>query len=181
MQNMFENFDYYNWVLLPFFIFISRVFDVSLGTLRHAFITKGYRKIVPILSFFEILIWIIVVAQVMKNLHNWVCYVAFAGGFAAGTLVGMIIEERLALGLQVIRVITNQNCDLMIEILRKDNHGVTVVDGQGATGSVKILFMIVKRKSVENVVNIIRQQNPTAFYSIEDIKTVRKGIFTTSI
>lgn len=178
---MFENFDYYNWILLPLFIFISRVGDVSLATLRHAFITKGYRTIVPILSFFEVLIWIVVVAQVMKNLHNVACYFAFAGGFAAGTYVGMMIEERLALGLQVIRVITNQNCDIMIEILRKDNHGVTVVDGQGATGPVKILFMIVKRKSVESVVNIIRQQNPTAFYSIEDIKTVRKGVFTTAI
>jgi uncharacterized protein YebE (UPF0316 family) len=174
---MFENFDYYNWVLLPLFIFISRVGDVSLATLRHAFITKGYRTIVPVLSFFEVLIWIVVVAQVMKNLNNVACYFAFAGGFAAGTYVGMIIEERLALGLQVIRIITNQNCGMLLESLRKDNHGTTVVDGEGALGPVKIIFTIVKRKNVRKVVALIRKHNPAAFYSIEDIKNVRKGIF----
>jgi uncharacterized protein YebE (UPF0316 family) len=175
---MSASFDYYNWIILPFLIFISRVFDVSLGTLRHAFISKGYRTIVPIISFFEVLVWIIVVAQVMKNLNNVACYIAFAGGFAAGTYVGMIIEERLALGLQVIRVITNLNCDDLVEKLRKENHGITVLNGEGATGPVKIIFMIVKRKNVRNVVGVVRNHNPTAFYSIEDIKSVRKGVFT---
>jgi uncharacterized protein YebE (UPF0316 family) len=175
---MSVSFDYYNWVVLPFLIFISRMFDVSLGTLRHAFISKGYRTIVPIISFFEVLIWIIVVAQVMKNLHNVACYIAFAGGFAAGTYVGMIIEERLALGFQVIRLITNLDCEELLEMLRKDNHGITVVEGQGANGPVKIIFMIVKRKNVRAVVSKIRANNPSAFYTIEDIKSAKKGIFT---
>ena len=175
---MTESFDYYNWVVLPLLIFVSRVFDVSLGTLRHAFIAKGYRTIVPIISFFEVLIWIIVVAQVMKNLHNIACYLAFAGGFAAGTYVGMIIEERLALGLQVIRVITNLDCATLVNKLRKDNHGITVVNGEGVSGAVKIIFMIVKRKNVRTVVDIVRQHNPMSFYSIEDIKSVKKGVFT---
>ena len=175
---LISSFDYYNWIILPLIIFFSRLGDVSLGTLRHVFISKGYRKIVPVLGFFEVLIWIIVVAQVMKNLNNFACYLAWAGGFATGTYVGLLIEERLALGLQVIRIITNQNCDNLIENLKQNNHGVTLVDAQGAIGPVKMIFTIIKRKNVRQVVNLIRLHNPTAFYSIEDIKDINQGIFT---
>ncbi len=177
---MFADFDYHSWVILPLIIFVSRVCDVSLGTLRHVFISKGFRKIVPLLGFFEVLIWIVVVAQVMKNLNNVACYLAWAGGFATGTYVGLLIEERLALGLQVIRIITNQNCDDLLANLKTENHGVTIVDAQGAIGPVKMIFTIVKRKNIQNIVKIIQHHNPSAFYSIEDIKNANQGVFTES-
>ncbi|HRG39018.1 MAG TPA: DUF2179 domain-containing protein [Bacteroidia bacterium] len=180
LLDIFTHFDYYSWVVLPLIIFLSRVGDVSLGTLRHVFISKGYRRLVPFLGFFEVLIWIIVVAQVMKNLNNFACYLAFAGGFATGTYVGLRIEERLALGLQVIRIITHQNCEELIQALKKENYGITVVDGHGAMGPVKMLFTIIKRKNVQSVVNIIHQYNPTAFYSVEDIKDTSQGVFKPS-
>lgn len=175
--DIFTNFDYHSWVILPLIIFLSRIGDVSLGTLRHVFISKGYRRLVPFLGFFEVLIWIIVVAQVMKNLNNVACYLAFAGGFASGTYVGMRIEERLALGLQVIRIITHQNCEELVQALKKENYGITVVDAHGAMGPVKMLFTIIKRKNVQSVVSIIQQYNPTAFYSVEDIKEANQGVF----
>ena len=178
LHQVFGNFDYYSWIILPCIIFFSRVCDVSLGTLRHVFISKGMRQIVPVLGFFEVLIWIVVVAQIMKNLNNIACYLAWAGGFATGTYVGLLIEERLALGLQVIRIITNQNCDKLLEALKLANHGVTVVDAQGAVGPVKMIFTIIKRKNVQKVVPLIRHNNPTAFYSIEDIKDISQGVFT---
>lgn len=178
LQSIFGSFDYYSWIILPLIIFTSRVCDVSLGTLRHVFISKGFRKIVPLLGFFEVLIWIVVVAQVMKNLNNIACYLAWAGGFATGTYVGLMIEERLALGLQVIRIITNQNCDELLEALKKENHGVTIVDAQGGIGPVKMVFTIVKRKNTHAVVKLIQVYNPTAFYSIEDIKNANQGVFT---
>jgi uncharacterized protein YebE (UPF0316 family) len=177
LHNIFGNFDYYNWIILPCIIFFSRVCDVSLGTLRHVFISKGFRKIVPILGFFEVLIWIVVVAQIMKNLNNFACYLGWAGGFATGTYVGLRIEERLALGLQVIRIISNQNFDPLIKALKKENHGVTIVDAQGAVGPVKMIFTIIKRKNVRSVEKLIMQYNPTAFYSIEDIKNANQGVF----
>jgi uncharacterized protein YebE (UPF0316 family) len=177
LQNLHDNFDYHSWVILPLIIFLSRIGDVSLGTLRHVFISKGYRRLVPFLGFFEVLIWIIVVAQVMKNLNNVACYLAFAGGFATGTYVGLRIEERLALGLQVIRIITNQNCEELVQALKKENYGITVVDAHGAMGPVKMLFTIIKRKNVQSVVSIIHQYNPTAFYSVEDIKDTSQGVF----
>ena len=172
------NFDYYNWITLPLIIFFSRICDVSLGTLRHVFISKGFRKIVPLLGFFEVLIWIIVVAQVMKNLNNVACYLAWAGGFATGTYVGLWIEEKLALGLQVVRIITNQDCSELLEAFKKENHGITVVDAQGAVGPVKMIFTIIKRKNVKEVIQLIGQYNPTAFYSIEEIKNSNQGVFT---
>ncbi len=172
-----QGFDYYSWVVLPIIIFFSRLADVSLGTIRHVFISKGYRGIVPFIGFFEVLIWIIVVAQVMKNLSNIACYIAYASGFATGTYVGLLIEEKLALGLQVIRIITNQSCDELITALREDNHGVTVVDAHGAGGPVKMIFTIIKRKNVPQVAGKITTLLPNAFYTIEDIKNTKMGVF----
>ncbi len=180
LHSIFTDFDYYSWIILPIIIFCSRMCDVTLGTLRHIFISKGFKKIVPLLGFIEVLIWIVVVAQVMKNLNNVACYVAWAGGFAMGTYLGLKIEERLALGLQVIRIITNQNCDDLIAALKKENHGITVVDAQGGMGPVKMVFTIMKRQNVYSAEKLIQIHNPTAFYTIEDIKNTSQGVFTGS-
>jgi uncharacterized protein YebE (UPF0316 family) len=178
LHAIFGNFDYYSWIGLPIIIFFSRVCDVTLGTLRHVFISKGFRRIVPMLGFFEVLIWIVVVAQVMKNLNNVACYIGWASGFATGTYLGLKIEERLALGLQVVRIITSQNCDELLERFKHESHGITVVDAHGAIGPVKMIFTIIQRKNVQSVVKLIRQYNPTAFYSVEDIKDTNQGVFT---
>jgi uncharacterized protein YebE (UPF0316 family) len=170
-------FDYYNWLVLPFLIFFSRIFDVTLGTIRHVFIAKGFKQIVPVLGFFEVLIWIVVVKQIMNGANTWPCYVAWAGGFAAGNFLGLLIEERLALGLQIIRIITNQDCQALVEALRNANHGVTIVDGQGAKGQVKLIFTVLKRDNMGEVEELIAKYNPTAFYSVEDIKDTSMGVF----
>ena len=174
------SFDYFNWIILPLLIFLSRLLDVTLGTLRHVFMAKGMKKIAPILGFFEVLLWLIVVGQVMKNLNNFMCYIGWAGGFAMGNYIGLLIEERIALGLQVIRIITNQNCDNLIEAFKKDNHGITIVDGQGAKGPVKLIFTIAERKTTELIIKLIKEYNPGAFYSVEDIKDSSRGVFAKS-
>lgn len=169
--------DFFNWVILPLLIFLSRLMDVTLGTLRHILLSRGIKKIVPVLGFFEVLIWIVVIAQIMKNLNNIMCYFAWAGGFATGTLVGILIEEKLAIGMQVIRIITNQDCTQLIDALQKEDLGVTVIDGYGGKGPVKIIFTVIKRKNFENVAKLIQQFNPTAFYSIEDVREANQGVF----
>lgn len=141
-----------NWVILPLLIFIARMSDVTLGTLRNIFISRGFKKIVPIVGFFEVLIWLIAMKQVMSRADNFVCYFAWAGGFAMGTYVGMRIEERLALGMQVIRIITSEISEKLINALRDANHGITIVDAQGAIGPVKMIFSIVQRKYLKEVV-----------------------------
>ena len=173
-----NSFDYYNWVYLPLLIFISRIGDVTLGTLRHVLTSRGHKNISPILGFFEVLIWIVVVSQVMKQANNFACYIGWAGGFAMGNYIGLLIEERIALGLQIIRIITNQECSQLISELQTANHGTTVVDATGAKGPVKIILTVVKRKNIEPIIKIIQQYNPDAFYSIEDIRDVNRGVFS---
>ncbi len=169
--------DLFNWLVLPLMIFFSRMTDVTLGTLRHIFISKGLRKIVPLLGFFEVLIWLVVISQIMKNLNNFMCYFAWAGGFATGTVIGMKIDEKLALGVQVLRVITSQACDELVSNLQNLNLGVTVIDGHGSKGPVKIIFTVIKRKDLGPVVKIIQDFNPNSFYSLEDVKVARQGVF----
>jgi uncharacterized protein YebE (UPF0316 family) len=104
METSFFNSNLFGYLILPLLIFFARICDVSIGTMRIIFVSKGKKNIAPLLGFFEVLIWIIVISKIMQNLNNYVNYVAYAAGFATGNLVGMIIEEKLAVGVQMIRV-----------------------------------------------------------------------------
>jgi uncharacterized protein YebE (UPF0316 family) len=177
MTTDFLDSEIFRWVLLPIVIFIARTMDVTLGTLRNVFISKGFRNVVPIIGFFEVMIWLISIRQVMQHLDNPVCYIGFAGGFAMGTYVGMRIENRLALGLQVFRIITPDSTDALVNALQKHNVGITIMDGHGVKGPVKIILSIVKRKDVSMIRNLVKKVNPQAFYSIEDIRIANQGVF----
>lgn len=167
-----------SWVIIPILIFVARMCDVSLATVRNIFISKGFRKIVPFIGFFEVLIWLIAMKQVMSYAENWLSYVAWAAGFSMGTVVGMRIEERLALGTQVLRIITNQDSQVLVQALRDARHGVTTVDAQGGFGPVKMIFTVVQRKNVKDVIAMIELHCPSAFYSIEDVRTSEHGYFS---
>lgn len=171
------DFDWYNYILLPALIFVSRLFDVTLGTIRHVFIAKGFKKIVPVLGFVEVLIWIIVVKQIMSGVNSWPAYIAWAGGFAMGNYIGLIIEERLALGLQIIRIITTHECEDLVRSVSDLGHGVTIIDAQGTKGPVKLVFTVLKRENVDDVEDLIAIHNPGAFYSVEDVKDTSMGVF----
>jgi uncharacterized protein YebE (UPF0316 family) len=171
-------FDYFSWIILPFLIFLSRLGDVTMATLRHIFISKGLRKIVPILGFFEVLIWLVAMRQVFSHLDNIACFIAWAAGFSAGTYLGMYIEERLAIGTQIIRIITAEDITPLTDVLKKRNQGITIVDGHGAMGPVKLIFTIVRRTNKAQVVELIHQYAPNAFYSVEDVKGSERGVFT---
>lgn len=170
--------EFFKWVILPILIFFARMADVTLGTLRNVFISKGLRNIVPFLGFFEVLIWLISIRQIMQHLDNPLCYVGFAGGFAMGTYVGLRIERRLALGTQVLRIITPEDDSSELkEKLHQAGFGVTIINGHGAKGPVRIIFTIVKRKDIELARQLIHLYNPQAFYSIEDVKVANQGVF----
>ena len=161
-----------NWVIIPLLIFFARMLDVSIGTMRVVFTSRGYKNIAPFLGFFEVLIWLIAIGQVMQNLNNVASYLAWASGFAAGNFLGIAIEERLAIGQVVIRTITAQPALALIERLREEGYRLTVVDAQGARGPVNLLFLIVARKKKDDVIKLITEFNPKAFYSIEDVRHV---------
>jgi uncharacterized protein YebE (UPF0316 family) len=169
----------YTLVVLPLFIFVARILDVSIGTIRIIFVSRGKKFLAPILGFFEVLIWIIVIGQVMQNLGSVFSYIAYAGGFATGTLVGMIIEEKLAIGVVVVRIIIMKDQCQIQKRLSEAGFGVTTVDAYGKTGEVKIIYSIMKRKELEDAIDIIESCDSKVFYSIEDAKKVNLGVFRT--
>lgn len=169
--------DVFNWVILPLMIFMARITDVTLGTMRIIFLSRGKRNLAPVLGFFEVLIWIIVIGQLVRNLNNAACYIAYAAGFASGTYIGMKLEEKLAIGLLAVRVIVVKEAQILIEHLIHSGYGVTRLTGTGATGAVDIIYTIIPRKEMPRVVALIREVNPHAFFLVEEVRSVNEGIF----
>ena len=169
--------DLFAWVILPLLIFFCRICDVSLGTIRVIFIAKGLKYIAPIIGFFEVIIWLLAIGQVMNNVSNVACYIAYGGGFAAGTLLGMTVEERLSLGTVVVRVISNEDITGLVTFLREHSFGVTIADGEGSKGKVKIILSVIKRQDQGEVIGGIQRYLPKAFYSVEELRSVADGVF----
>jgi uncharacterized protein YebE (UPF0316 family) len=173
---LFDN-DTFMYLVLPLLIFMFRIVDQSIGTLRLIFAAKGLKKLAPFFAFFESFIWLVAIGQIMKHLDNIYCYLAFAGGYAAGNFFGILLEEKLSIGTVVIRVIPKKDTTELIKHLRDLNYGVTVVPVDGMLGPTKMLFTTIRRKEAQRVIGIIHQHNPTAFYTIDEVKTVSGGYF----
>ena len=173
----FLNSSFFNWVILPALIFLARVCDVTIGTVRLVLVARGRKIIAPILGFFEVLIWLLAIRQIMSNLTHWITYIAFAGGYAMGNYVGMVLEEKLAVGLEVFRIITKKDSNDLMNDLKDEGYGVTCVDAQGTTGKVNLIFTIINRRDHKKVIKLIHRFDPKAFYSVEDIRSASEGIF----
>lgn len=167
--------DLYAWVILPGLIFVARVIDVSLGTARVVFISRGYKLLAASIGFWEVLIWLVAIGHATQNLSNPMCVIAFAMGFAMGNYIGVTLTEKMSLGVVLVRILTHENSDNLIDALKNQKYGLTSIDGHGAFGPMKVIFTIVQRQSVDEVIKIIQSHNPNAFYSIESIGEVSKG------
>ncbi|MBI5009658.1 MAG: DUF2179 domain-containing protein, partial [Bacteroidia bacterium] len=178
METPFTDTDFFSYVLMPVLIFLARICDQSIGTMRIIFVSKGKRNIAPLLGFFEVLIWITAISKIMQNLDNYMNYIAYAAGFATGNLVGMIIEEKLAMGIQMIRVFANERGNELVQKLNSNGYGATSVEAHGARDKVHLVYTIVQRNELGKVIELINTFNPKAFYTIEDIKAANEGIFT---
>lgn len=165
------------WVILPIIIFFARICDVTLGTIRIILVARGKRNIAPFLGFFEVLIWIVAIGQLVQHIHSVTAYLMYAAGFATGNYVGMWLEDKIALGMVIVRIILSQGGDELARALHDNGFGVTFYDGEGSNGPVKLIFTIVPRKSLETVKSIIHQYHPSAFISIEDIRSTQAGVF----
>src|SRR5688500_6234672 len=126
-------------LLVPFAVFAAELCVVTVGTLRIIFVSRGMRFLAPLLGFFEVMTWLFAITQIMQNLSNPACFVAFAAGFAVGNFLGIHIERKLAMGSAVIRVITRQDSGALAAALRGENYGVTTLEGQGGTGPVQVV------------------------------------------
>jgi uncharacterized protein YebE (UPF0316 family) len=172
-----SNIDWYAWVVLPLIIFFARVCDVTLGTIRIIFISRGMRKYAPFLGFFEVLIWIVVIGQLVQHLSSVTAYIGYAAGFATGNFFGMWLENRLAIGTYMLRIMASEDTSELLKKIHAAGFGVTQVDGYGSIGPVKLVYTVVQRKHVNLVSSIIHEYVPNAFITIEEIRSAEKGIF----
>ncbi len=170
-------FDWYTWVILPLIVFLARIADVTVGTIRIIFVARGKKYLAPLLGFVEVFIWITVVAQIVGGAQNMVAYLAYASGFAVGNYVGMLVEEKLAIGTLVIRVILPKDESALVDSLRTKGYGVTYAEGQGANGPVMLIYTIVMRKELDRVVSLIQECHPNAFFTVEELRSSAQGIF----
>ncbi len=168
--------DLFTYLILPLLIFLMRITDVSIGTIRIIYVTRGNRLVAPILGFFEVLVWVIAISNIIQHLNNWYCYIAYAGGFATGNFVGMLIEERLAIGTSLIRVIARKELAGLSEALNEKGYSTTTLAARGKYDDVSVIFVVVKRKAINDTIALIKEHHPNAFYTIEDIRYVSQSV-----
>jgi len=176
MLFLFENF-IFSLIILPILIFLARALDVTLGTLRIVFISQGRKKLAPIVGFFEMFIWLLAIGQIFSHLTNFVYYIAYAGGFAMGNYVGLLLENKISLGLLSLQLIIKDNPEILINTLKEQGYGLTTMTAEGSKGFVKMVVLIIKRKNLRKVLSIIRNINPRVFVSVEQVQSVKGGNF----
>ena len=127
MLDLLDSYPY----LLPLIIFFGRIIDVTLGTLRIIFVSKGEKYLAPLIGFFEVLIWIVVISEIFSRANDMTAYISYAAGYATGNFVGILIEQRIAFGILLCRVYTRKNGKELVAILNKQNFGVTLIHSTG--------------------------------------------------
>ncbi len=161
---------------LPLFIFVAEACVVTIATMRTIFVARGMKYLAPMLGVFEVSIWLYAISEVMRNLNDWTCAAAFAGGFTLGNFLGILLEEKLAMGSVGVRMITHIDATQLIEDLRAADYGVTRLDAQGATGPVQVIYTVIKRKELERVLTIARRFQPSLFYSVDELHSAAVGV-----
>ncbi len=156
-------------------IFGLRVCDVSLGTVRMMVSFQGRRFLAASIAFVEVTIFVVAIGKVVGQLDNWWNVVAYSGGFACGTVVGIGLEQWLALGSRVVRIITHRPNDRLVTALREGGFGVTRIVGEGMDGDVYILFSVVRRKNLGRMMATVRTLAPKAFVTVEEAKETLHG------
>ncbi|WP_423237246.1 DUF2179 domain-containing protein [Clostridium putrefaciens] len=164
-------------MVLYVLIFLAKIVEVSLMTLRTVLITRGEKLVGSIIGFFEVIIWLYLVSTVLVGIsEDPIKMVVYALGFSVGNYVGSFLEEKLAIGLLTISIVSSTNDAIIIaEKLRKDNLGVTLVEAEGINEKKKMIVVHVKRKRKKEVMKLIAETNTKAVVSIADTKTVYGG------
>lgn len=168
---------WFTWIAVPLFILCARVADQTMGTLRVVFVAKGFKYLAPSVGFIESIIWLIAVSQILNHVSNPASYLAYGAGFAIGNFIGMTLEEKISLGRVIVRIIPQHNADRLIEEMGAQKFGFTFTNAHGAKGPVKMIFSVIERKEIAELISLINDWNPNAFYSIEEVKVVREGVF----
>lgn len=159
----------------PLIIFCLRIVDVSLATIRMLLAVRGIKMVAPIIGFFEVLLWIVAVGTAIQHLDSPLHLIGYAGGFAMGTWVGLMIEERMALGMATIRVVSRYGGVELAEALRERGFGVTEFAGQGREGQVEVLDAVVRRRDLAVALQEVDVWDPEAFVTIQEPRAAHRG------
>ena len=156
-----------------FIIFTLRLIDVALATLRIVFLSRGRKGTAAGIAMVEGIIWVVAITRVISaGLEDPERIVAFAAGFAAGTYVGALVEQRIALGQSLVRVVAPVDTPQVAGVLREQGFGATVINGDGLNGEVRLTFTVLPRKRVKQVTRLIHEVNPDAFVTIEQTASI---------
>ena len=164
-------------ILSALFIFALRLADMTLDTLRVLFIMRGRKLTAGAIGFAQATIFVIAISTVLSQLGNWLNIIGYAGGFGAGVVVGMIIEERMALGFGQMRIISSTKGQAVANALRAVGYAVTEISGRGKDGMVNVLLITVRRKEVDHVQDIVLQADESAFITIEEVRPLWRGFY----
>jgi uncharacterized protein YebE (UPF0316 family) len=158
-------------------IFLLRVMDMSLDTMRMLMVMRGRRGMAWGLGFFQSAIFILAITRVLSNLNNPLNLIGYAAGFATGNVVGMWMEERLAIGHIHLSIFSPRRGAALVERLRTEGYAVTELSGRGKDGMVSLLHCNVLRKNVDQVNKIVKEIDEEAFITAEEIRPVRRGFW----
>ncbi len=156
-------------------IFVLRVVGVTLATIRVLIMTRGSKVAAASIGFFEVLVYALAIGQVVNNLSNLWNLVGYSLGFSTGTLVGMWLEERMALGYASVRIVTKYKGHAVADAIRDAGYGATVEWGQGREGTVGVVVAAVRRREVDAVCALADRVDPSAFVTVEETRTIRRG------
>ncbi len=168
-QDLGINPGFFSYILLPALIFLARIADVSINTVRIIYVLGGRKTTATVLGFFESFIWLMAIRQIFEHLDNWICYVAYPAGFAFGILVGMVIEEKIAYGKVIVRIITRKDVSSLIAYLNSFRFRYTHVDATGPDGRENLVFTVLERERLEGLIDELKKKLPTAFYTVEKV------------
>ena len=159
----------------PALIFVMRIADVSLATVRMILIMKNRRLLAPLIGFFEVLIWLFAAGVAIQHLESPLHILGYAAGFAAGNWVGLWIEGKLALGVTAMQVFTPSHGDEIADALRAIGHGVTQFTGKGKDGPVDVVYSVVKRRSAQEAMTAVHTLDSDAFVTQGEVSAIQYG------
>ena len=156
-------------------IFVFRVCDVSLGTARSLLAVRGYKRVAALLGFVEASIFVLAISRVVNHLDNPLNIIGYAAGFATGNFVGITIDGWMGVGYQTVHVISPTCSEAITEQLRERGFGVTTFAGAGRAGPVNLLLVMVRRRRVDELIDLVHGVDPAAFVTVEELRSVLRG------
>jgi uncharacterized protein YebE (UPF0316 family) len=163
--------------LIALGIFAARTINIALDTLRFMFSLRGKRTMSWVLGFVESVLFVMIIGQVLNNLSNPLNIIGYAAGFATGTVLGMAIEKRLAIGYTHFSIVSRSHSTEIADALRDEGYGVTEIPARGRESNFMLVDCHVRRKQADDVEVLALKIDPDAFITAEEVTPRRSGIW----